>query len=829
MSPLAWTLSSCLTWHCALAEQRDTSHGNPVPPFPAPCPVGSVLQHAAHADTKNTDLPSSTVALFPSPLNSLTLSHPVESPTSHLCLLSLAIMSQQQKRPQSDEPSGVQKMKFPKPKNKPFVSTAARGAGMPPAVVSASSLQSGSSPSKEPARPPSQMPPISKRGKADAGREKAPPPAQPAPVKLNTQGKESAQDWVSEADVPQYKRSAPAQDFVMPNVSDKALQKLLPLVKDLIPCSLPASSPFELRIFALRHSRTNDALQHAEAILRDINKLDGKVLEPKDPEFIDPKSFEVLEGEPFLKGNAATLQSTARIIYSDTIKQAGRGYEVELLDRLRKRLVKKRFECFWSCGRDLDRRGLGEFYFEKEESHPEDDLKEISASAWIRRTLVDHPYVSDYGQFKFSRERGLRHVRHVKFLHPASVARVAEWAKDGVWTDSGYTIVYEPATTVITPTNPCTIAAHGAGRLSSTEIEKELWVWIRAFNDEFGVSEGLLNDGRRVHGKWYIVTPTSFALSLYICLQMPNVLAPWQMLYDLNIAECRVSTEVQQDVVRQKVEHDKQVAKSTREANEKLSALEARLERKEEDQQALVVWLMSYTAHGDAHRIASQQWTRNETALNRRLASAEAELGRLQARSDTLEERLLSSQKEVALWSTLPATAVSAGAGVGSTMVDILKSGIDTIKAKIAQNERDIAAKKSEIALLNDHQEPMPELVQTPLPRRLIRDTADPTRFEDVDDEDITPGDDEEPADDEDDYRGVTEGEEFVTEMPEGSGFAPLEETPAEESSQEQKSATAGPSRYDDEELVDVDDIHQAGSSRHIEGDFEMKDSTGAS
>jgi hypothetical protein len=237
-------------------------------------------------------------------------------------------------------------------------------------------------------------------------------------------------------------------------------------------------SPIEVRVFGLPHNRSDAARAKLKRIFDNINKR-GKKFDNGDEGYIEIGHFDIHEGEPDLQtSNTNKFQSTAKINFSP-LGKLHVTKKLEAMDAVRMALIELKAEGFRSCGKDLDRRAQGDFVFSKPAGVERDDLKETKASAWVRRMCQDmgHLVLRDWGRFDYTKENSYVHERHVRFLHPASEQFIDE--KHQTWVFEGYDVHFVPTQDVLIPTNPCSIAIHGAGGWSKDDIEEELSTGLR--------------------------------------------------------------------------------------------------------------------------------------------------------------------------------------------------------------------------------------------------------------------------------------------------------------------------------------------------------------
>lgn len=108
------------------------------------------------------------------------------------------------------------------------------------------------------------------------------------------------------------------------------------------------------------------------------------------------------------------------------------------------------------------------------------------------------------------------------------------------WTyNDKYTVKLHRSYEWIDPTNPCTLVIPGAAGVDPILFQSELFGWFNAFNDHHQRSDGLYDDGHIVHGKFYVFTPTSYALAIHLALQTPTAFAPPKLCYDINTGNLR--------------------------------------------------------------------------------------------------------------------------------------------------------------------------------------------------------------------------------------------------------------------------------------------------
>ncbi|RSH78032.1 uncharacterized protein EHS24_002485 [Apiotrichum porosum] len=295
----------------------------------------------------------------------------------------------------------------------------------------------------------------------------------------------------------------------------------------------PSKSSIELDVFGLSYSG-HDAAAELEAAIAAINTRADTVYAPGQAGYIETKFLTVLRGEP---QTYCANESTARVRFSPGKWDQPVDTLVKDMNAVRRALVEKGYEAYWSCARVADKRNWGTFTFTPGEDET-DELTETEARLFCAKLCMDrgHETVDVFLPFKFqaSRRRQKPLMVTVKFHHAASV-HLFEAAIAGEALAKGhYTVTYSPCTGVIFPDSPATIALPNVSSHSLKLMEWQLVQRIDEFNATRGLKEGIVVRGRLVHAKHYVVTVSSMRLASHLCHPEWAYQDSNEFVYDLN-------------------------------------------------------------------------------------------------------------------------------------------------------------------------------------------------------------------------------------------------------------------------------------------------------
>lgn len=496
-----------------------------------------------------------------------------------------------------------------------------------------------------------------------------------------------------------------------------------------IPCSEFNSSAFEIRVFGLPQTSADSALLHMKEALATINVHGTAELSEDDPRYVNPTYFEARMGEPGLQtgNNSAAFQTTAKVVFSSLGKMRVTDKLAEM-ERLLAALIEAKMHAFWSCGKQLDARTVGDFIFKK---RPEvtDDIEQNAAGAWIRDQCIINGYevLRDWGGFEWSKGRGYPHERHARFLLPAEVGRLAEDDSLPWCYRDKYDVFFTPSKDVLFPTNPCSLAIHGVGDLPQDDILRTLWKWVANYNATTGRKEGLLDDAR-MSNNFFIVTPTSYPLAIFICQQKPDYFTPAEMVYDLNnnniLTADQRATRAAAKAKREAQAKD-QLSASDRSVQSKFVAQQAadnkdlrsrllRLERRQNASTTFVVDSMRETGqniqNGLTFMAASNIHSQNVTIHSANLNSARHNLA-------AAELSLEQAQTEIAIWGTVDSD-------IGRALHQQAQAKVAAAQGKIDRYNEDIEMQEAALKSLTASAPSAPTLLNAVQVPRLLSAAA---------------------------------------------------------------------------------------------------------
>jgi len=403
--------------------------------------------------------------------------------------------------------------------------------------------------------------------------------------------------------------------------------------------------------------------------------------------------------------NTNKFQSTAKINFSP-LGKLHVTKKLEAMDAVRMALIELKAEGFRSCGKDLDRRAQGDFVFSKPAGVERDDLKETKASAWVRRMCQDmgHLVLRDWGRFDYTKENSYVHERHVRFLHPASEQFIDE--KHQTWVFEGYDVHFVPTQDVLIPTNPCSIAIHGAGAWSKDDIEEELSTGLRI---------SMLKKGPRRHFSTTAIMSTrngSWLLRRTSASQSTSVNRCQSISHPGN--SCTTSTPKQRRSIKLWLQRivggtDEEQQAERRDTRQEQVGAEVitRMQRLEEIQATVLIYQTKREAQANLHRLVT--W--NTETNSQRDARSDARMGLMYYRNkfDIASTSREKARRDIAIW--------------GSMDSDIGRALLADAQGSAAQAEEDMRLWTSQaemaqaaVKTIDDSAVPVPEITQCSTP-----------------------------------------------------------------------------------------------------------------
>lgn len=266
--------------------------------------------------------------------------------------------------------------------------------------------------------------------------------------------------------------------------------------------------------------------------LRTINNRSGRTLAVDDDDFIDTSDLDVSLGDPigFSNQTSVTVRVAAHVWYQKDIDI------IDFLDRVRKALLDKKCEAYWSCAQRNDKCTTGIFSF-RISPDAVDDITPTDARKAVTTLCktAGHPITSAYAiDFQRARDNDKPLQVTVKFVHVASVFLFPSTVKPADLQLGNYTITYGPCLSVIPPTYPTTMASPHKAEVPEHALRSELKRWIKRYNKKNDTTDGLRDQGYMAHGRYFVVTPTSMALAEYSASQECEFGYPYELVYDLN-------------------------------------------------------------------------------------------------------------------------------------------------------------------------------------------------------------------------------------------------------------------------------------------------------
>jgi len=177
--------------------------------------------------------------------------------------------------------------------------------------------------------------------------------------------------------------------------------------------ALPSLSSIELRIFDTLREARSDVVSELEGIFKDAINVggDGREYGPQNAGFLDHSHFHISIGESQINGNFT--QTTARIRFT----AAAYGLNIatmSAMEYVRRRLIEKGYEAYWSCGLKKDNRAMGLFSFVPN-AGVEDTLDDNAAGAWVTELCegVGHKVEATFGSFQQARGKPTEPSRQV--------------------------------------------------------------------------------------------------------------------------------------------------------------------------------------------------------------------------------------------------------------------------------------------------------------------------------------------------------------------------------------------------------------------------------
>lgn len=237
----------------------------------------------------------------------------------------------------------------------------------------------------------------------------------------------------------------------------------------------------------------------------------------------------------------------------------------------------------------------------------------------------------------------------------------------------------------------------------------------------------------------YIVTPTSFSLSVFLCSKMPRLLPPWQFVYDLNVAETKVTTEQNAEQARRKIEQEQKVAEAQAEALEEVKSLRARLDRKDDQNEAMWGYVLRYTSAQSEFSAKQTQWIGERLDHRASLASIESDIKYAQGRVGILKRDVNHAERDVALRKALKSDAQA-------TMIAPSDSALAKAKDELQAAMLALDGAMAQRRLLEAQACPAPSLPSVPIPQLLLQAASSSARPNEALDDDDDALDDQEEA-----------------------------------------------------------------------------------